>query len=229
MKAVQFRYSKDNLGYLVCSGTWAAAIDGGAVDGIITYLRDNGLRLRYVTNTHTHSDHTCGNSELLRRTGAEFVDAGRQAGLELNGELFNVIHTPGHTADSVCFHFEDTLISGDTLFNGKIGRCFTGDTKGFFESIRKLMELPDRTLLYAGHDYVEEYLEFARELEPDNDAIKRYIENYDPDHVVSTLGDERRVDPFLRLNEPSIVRVLQERGLPLLTELQRWESLLSIM
>ncbi len=229
MKAVQFRYSKDNLGYLVCSGTWAAAIDGGAVDGIITYLRDNGLRLRYVTNTHTHRDHTCGNSELLRRTGAELVDAGRQAGLELNGELFNVIHTPGHTADSVCFHFEDTLISGDTLFNGKIGRCFTEDTKGFFESIRKLMELPDSTVLYAGHDYVEEYLEFARELEPNNDAIKSYIENYDPDHVVSTLGDERKVDPFLRLNEPSIVRVLQERGLPLLTELQRWESLLSIM
>lgn len=91
------------------------------------------------------------------------------------------------------------------------------------------MELPDRTVLYAGHDYVKEYLEFARGLEPHNAAIDRYIENYNPDHVVSTLGDERKVDPFLRLNEPSIVRILQEKGLPLQTEMQCWESLLSIM
>lgn len=125
MRAVQFRYSKDNLGYLICSGTWAAAIDGGAVDGMIAYLRDNDLRLIYVTNTHNHRDHTCGNSELLRRTGAEFMDAGCRESIELNGELLNVIHTPGHTSDSVCFHFNDTLISGDTLFNGKVGKCFT--------------------------------------------------------------------------------------------------------
>jgi hydroxyacylglutathione hydrolase len=219
----------DNLGYLVCSGKWAAAIDGGAVDEIITYLRDNDLRLRCVTNTHTHWDHTCGNAELLRRTGAEFVGAHPSGRLELDGELIRIIRTPGHTPDSVCFHFNGTLISGDTLFNGKVGRCFTGDTSAFFESIEELMKLPDTTILYAGHDYVEEYLEFARDLEPDNREIDRYLETYDPDHIVSTLGDERRVDPFLRLDEPSIVRLLQDRGLPTLTRLQRWESLLSLM
>ena len=138
-------------------------------------------------------------------------------------------HTPGHTNDSVTFHFGNILITGDTLFNGKAGRCFSGDLKGFYRSVKLLMDFPGETIIYAGHDYVEEYMEFARGLEPDNTHIDRFLEKYGPAHVYSTLDEEFKINPFLRFNEPRIVSFLKDRGLPVSTEYERWESLMTLM
>ena len=74
--------------------------------------------------------------------------------LTLGGEKFQVLHTPGHTSDSVCFYDGDNLLSGDTLFLGSIGRTDhpTGDTEQEINSIlEKLMPLPDETPVYPGH------------------------------------------------------------------------------
>jgi hydroxyacylglutathione hydrolase len=90
------------------------------------------------------------------------------------------------------------------------------------------MALPDSTLVYAGHDYVQDSLAFAARLEPDNPEIARCLARYDPRHVVSTLADERRVNPYLRFDEPSIVALLASRGLKVATERDRWRSLMSI-
>ena len=135
----------------------------------------------------------------------------------------------GHTADSVVFYLDNTLISGDTLFIGKVGRCFTGDHQGFFRSIKLIMELPGDTIVYPGHDYVEEYLDFVRELEPDNSEADIFYKSYDRNHVRSTLEQEFGLDPFLRFNDKKIVSMLQRRGMPCSTESERWESLLSLM
>jgi hydroxyacylglutathione hydrolase len=232
MNVRQFRYGRDNLGYLLYGDSEAVAVDGGAVGDILAFLREHGLTLRYVTNTHSHGDHTCGNRELLRATGAGFLDAAalrRTGAVGLEGETIRVIETPGHTADSVCFLADGILLSGDTLFMGKVGRCFSGDVRGFYEAVGKLSALPDETLVYAGHDYVEEYLDFAAGLEPGNLAIGPYRAGYNPAAVAASLGDERLVDPFLRLDEPSIVSALQERGLPAGSRYERWCSLISMM
>ena len=232
MNVRQFRYGQDNLGYLLYGEREAVAVDGGASGEMLAFLREHGLTLRYVTNTHSHGDHTCGNGELLRSTGAEFLDAPalrRTGTVELEGETIRVIETPGHTADSVCFLADGMLLSGDTLFMGKVGRCFTGDVRGFYEAIEKLEVLSDETLVYAGHDYVEEYLDFAAGLEPGNPWIEPYRARYDPADVVASLGDEKLVDPFLRLDEPSVVSALEERGLPAGSRYERWRSLISLM
>ncbi len=74
--------------------------------------------------------------------------------LSLGGENFQVLHTPGHTSDSVCFYDGNILLSGDTLFLGSIGRTDhpTGDTEQEINSIlEKLMPLPDETPVYPGH------------------------------------------------------------------------------
>lgn len=229
MRARQFRYGMDNLGYLVFEDSSAIAVDGGAVDDIMSFLDRNGLELLVVTNTHSHSDHTCGNRELMERTGARYIPAPELADIEkldLEGSTLEVIRTPGHTGDSVCLRGDGFLLSGDTLFNGKVGRCFTGDTEVFFDSIEKLMALPEDTVVYGGHDYVEEYMEFARTVEPSNPHIDRYLLNYHPEHVHAALADERKVDPFLRLDQPSVVSFLKKRGLPADTRLQRFTSLL---
>jgi hydroxyacylglutathione hydrolase len=232
VKVRQFRYGADNLGYLVYGDAEAVAVDGGDVSGILGFLEENSLTLKYVTNTHSHGDHTGGNTELLGRTGAEFLSPGdlaREGSLEIEGESIRVIPTPGHTPDSICLYLDGILLSGDTLFNGKVGRCFTGDVRGFFKSISALVELPDDTLVYAGHDYVEEYLDFARAIEPGNDCIEEYASRYDPGHVVATLGEEKLVDPFLRLSAPGVISALEGRGLPAGTESERWNSLISLM
>ena len=140
LKVKQFRYGADNLGYLVYGAKSAMAIDGGAADAIIAFLAEHRLTLRYVANTHRHSDHTGGNGALLAKsqarplTGVDLSD-GARIGLDA-GEIL-IVHTPGHTEDSLCFYTGNALISGDTLFNGTIGNCFTGDLAGFFPLLSK--------------------------------------------------------------------------------------------
>jgi len=233
MQIRQFRYSADNLGYLVFGETSAIAIDGGgAADAIISFIREKGLHLRYLTNTHSHPDHTVGNDDLINQTGAAFIDYHalmKTKNIELDGEEIQVFHTPGHSDDSVVFYFENILVSGDTLFNGKIGRCFTGDMKSFYEAIKMLMELPEDTVIYAGHDYVEEYMGVARELEPDNPYIDTYMRQYDPGHVRSTLEEEFKVNPCLRFNDPKIISILEARGMPAGTEFERFKSIRDIV
>lgn len=232
MHVGQFRYSADNLAYLVWNDAGVIAVDGGAVEDIRTFLADRNLPLLYVTNTHRHYDHTLGNEALLAATRARFVNPDSLAeggGIELGKEVLKVHRTPGHTEDSVCFQAGSALLTGDTLFNGTVGNCFSGDLHGFLESIRRLMALPDETMILAGHDYVREAMLFARKLEPSNlPALEAYWRTYDPAFVCSSLREERGMNPYLRFNAPGIVAVLRERGLPRATEEERWLSLMSI-
>jgi len=231
LKVKQFRYGADNLGYLVYGSESALIVDGGAAEAILSFIADRRLSLRLVANTHGHADHTGGNRTLLAATAARFLppaDLPDGGAIVLDGEKVRIIHTPGHTEDSLSFYTGHALIAGDTLFNGTIGNCFSGDLEGFYRSIRKLMELPDETIVYAGHDYVKDSLAFARRLEPENAALDDFLRRYDTNHVFSTLADERRINPYLRFNEPGIVALLEKRGLPRETEWERWHSLMSI-
>jgi len=88
------------------------------------------------------------------------------------------------------------------------------------------MTFPDDTVVYAGHDYVRDSMIFAKHLEPDNKDIDIFLEKYNPDHIYSTLLDERRINPYLRFNENAIISLLKKRGLPAETEEERWNSLM---
>jgi len=226
-----FRYGDDNLGYVIYGTGQAMAVDGGAWEEILAFLRRNHLLLSYVTNTHGHFDHTPGNDSLLGHTKAallSFEDLPDGREILLDGGKVSVLRTPGHSLDSVCFYTGAALVSGDTLFNGTVGNCFTGDLKAFYRSIKRIMTLPPETLIYAGHDYVRDALAFAAHLEPDNPAIERYRQAYDSQHVCSSLAEELAVNPYLRFNETPIVELLEKLGLPAATEWERWHSLMSI-
>ena len=231
LKVKQFRYCADNLGYLVYGTESGMAVDGGAADGILAFLAEHQLTLKYVANTHDHQDHTSGNDALLAATNARLLscadlpDGGQ---IVLNKGTIRIIHTPGHTEESRSFHIDKVLLAGDTLFNGTIGNCFSGNLAGFYHSIRKLMELPDETVVYAGHDYVKASMAFAKRLEPGNRAVGPFLRGYNPKHVFSTLAEERKINPYLRFNEPAIVTLLAKLRLPRETECERWHSLMSI-
>ncbi|BBO82963.1 MBL fold metallo-hydrolase [Desulfosarcina ovata] len=231
MKIRQFFYGSDNLAYLLCSNREAMAIDGGAVDAIMDYVRAHDLTLKRVTNTHNHGDHTTGTRRLVERSGADYLDHRQFADgetIDLDGRAVTVRRTPGHTMDSVTFVAGGVMVTGDTLFNGTVGNCFSGDLRAFYDSIRRLMAYPATTRIYAGHDYVAASLAFARHLTPHNHAIDAYAARYDNTHVVSTLADEMAVNPYLRFNDPEMIALLESRGLPTGDEYQRWEGIMSL-
>ena len=231
MNIKQFRYSSDNLGYLILSDKNAIAVDGGAIEGILSFLKSNNLTLKYITNTHSHGDHTIGNQQLLKNTNAQYIDHRvlYDKGIELDNKSINVFKTPGHTSDSVIFQIGDILLTGDTLFIGKVGRCFSGDLIGFLGSIKLIMKFPDHSVIYPGHDYVLEYVEFVRNFDTDNQFIDEAIVNYNPDLIKSTLGFEKKLNPFLRINDQKIIPLLKNLGLPVKTEYERWQSMMSLM
>jgi len=229
MQIKQFRYGADNLGYLVFDETLAIAVDAGAVADMTDFAEKHNITIAWVTNTHLHPDHTTGNDRILVKTGATFLDCrnlaeGRQ--IRLNHQALNIIATPGHTHDSICFAADDFLVTGDTLFNGTVGNCFSGDLDAFYHSLKKLLAFPRTTRVFAGHDYVKESLEIAGAIDPGNLDIDPYREMYDPALVVSTLADELRVNPFLRFNSDSMIQKLKQRNFSCDTEKQRFISLM---
>lgn len=231
MNLQQFPYSSDNFSYVLYGEKSALAIDGGAVDDILDFVGKNNLKLTRVTHTHLHPDHTCGTEELLSRSGAVLLDGAflsAHAQIELDGMTARVHATPGHTDDSVTFHVGNCLITGDTLFNGTIGNCFSGDIQAFYNSIKFLMAFPADTVIYAGHDYLKYAMSFSRIIEPDNPDIDPYLKAYNPAHVCSRLGDELKVNPYLRFNDSRFIEILKKKNLPISTEFQRWESVMSL-
>ena len=231
MKIEQFRFSADNLGYLVFNDKTGMAIDGGAPGEILAFAEDRGLTIAYVANTHQHHDHIHGNHALLDKTGAAFIDCatlGSDREIMLDNESVTLIPTPGHTTDSITFLADDFMVTGDTLFNGTVGNCFSGDLEAFYRSLDRLISLPGRTKIYAGHDYVVESMQVAKKIEPDNPDIDAYMETYNPNLVVSTVADELKVNPYIRFNAPEMVRHIEKNNMPAGTPLERFKALMEL-
>ena len=152
----------------------------------------------------------------------------KQFKYSIDQEILKIFYTPGHTDDSVTFKADNFLITGDTLFNGTIGNCFSGDLKAFFLSVKRLISLPGNTEIYCGHDYMMESLEFAKNIEKDNLYIEEYIQKYNSELIVSTLDDELKVNPYIRFNSPAMINNLKKRNMPVNTEFERFKSIMEI-
>jgi glyoxylase-like metal-dependent hydrolase (beta-lactamase superfamily II) len=174
-----------NFGYLVaCENTKEAAVIDPSPDPQPCYKRaqELGLSVKYVINTHTHYDHTGGNSffqakgaQLVTHETAKTGDLTVKDGetLTIGKETLNFIHTPGHTPDSMCILAGTNLATGDTLFVGKVGGTYSrkdGETE--FHSLKKLMALDNGIRVWPGHNY----------------GVK-------PD---SKIGEEKKSNPFIQ-------------------------------
>jgi hydroxyacylglutathione hydrolase len=231
MNIKQFSYDKGNLAYLLWSGSEAVAIDGGAVEEIMDFLSENNLTLKIVTNTHGHDDHTCGNEQLLKKTKAQFIpasDLNDKSQIPIGGEILSVISTPGHTMDSIVFYFDNILITGDTLFNGTVGNCYSGNYELYFKSLKKLIELPKERIIYAGHDLIEYSTGVIVTIEPDNAYVEAYKRDCRTQGVFSTLGGELRVNPFIRFNDSALDPFRSSLKRPVGSAYERWLAMMTV-
>ncbi|GIX26798.1 MAG: hydrolase glyoxylase [Burkholderiales bacterium] len=213
MLFLELNHGKCKTYLLGCDETRRAALIDPLRERIERYLgvlAYHGYRLEYVIDTHTHADHRTGLFELGELTGAKRV-MHRQApaphvdlhvdegdALRVGNLTLKVLHTPGHTPDSMSLYAEDRVFTGDTLLIRGTGRAdFAGGDPGLqYDSIvGKLCSLPDETLVYPAHDY--------------------------RGNTRSTVGEEKRLNPRLagRTRE-QYVELMNNLGLPLPEKIQ---------
>jgi len=210
------------LSYLFgCAGhAKAVAVDvvAGDEDWFLEEAARSGVRIVHVIDTHVHADHYSGGRELARRAGAayslhesnrgkvnfDFTPLADGQRLEAGNVLVDVLHTPGHTDDSVCLVVRDLrrgdepwfVITGDTLFVGAVGRPDLAGRERemagtLYDSLqRKLLSLPPELEIYPGHQA--------------GSACGAGISG----KPASTIGFEKRFNPLLAASRESFVESL---------------------
>ncbi|WP_101759464.1 hydroxyacylglutathione hydrolase [Oceanicoccus sp. KOV_DT_Chl] len=209
----------------------AAVVDPGDAAPVLEYLQKHQLTLTTILITHHHFDHTGGIADLLAAHGSNlpvygpYSDNIAQITHPLDAtssfELFNLhfecLTIPGHTLDHIALFCPDNagtplLFCGDTLFAGGCGRVFEGNPAMMLKSLEKLASLPASTLVYCAHEYTLSNLAFAQAVEPDNEQLLQRLQS-DSDKrqqalptIPSTLALELATNPFLRCQQPSVIR-----------------------
>lgn len=202
----------------------AVVVDPGDARPVNAALEQHGLRLHAILVTHHHPDHVGGVAELAESHGARVygparerlpceattLDDGDHVRLAEPGLEFVVMNVPGHTLGHIAYYGHGALFCGDTLFSGGCGRLFEGTPAQMLDSLDRIAALPDDTRIYCAHEYTLGNLRFAATVEPGNaDVIgaleaTRVLRERDGISLPSTLGRERRINPFLRSREPSV-------------------------
>jgi hydroxyacylglutathione hydrolase len=224
-----------NFNYLIaCPETGdALAIDPLDFRKCLAVAADRDWKITQILNTHEHGDHIGGNKGVVDATGAAIIahknakdripnmDRGVGAGdIVRVGKSVDLecLDTPGHTMSHICLLSktdQPALFSGDTMFNAGAGNCHNGghpnELYATFDS--QLEKLDDSTLIYPGHDYLINNLQFTLDREPDNESAQRMLAEHgqqDPeDALVTTLAQEREINTLFRLDSPAVIAGLQ--------------------
>ncbi|MGL1936154.1 MAG: hydroxyacylglutathione hydrolase family protein [Fibrobacterales bacterium] len=168
----QFEMGGDkNLGYLIADevSKKACVIDPSFSPLLVVETaRKHSFSIQYILNTHGHEDHTNGNELIEQYTDIKPIAFGDNEPLTTkkiahNTELplgkltIHILHTPGHTPESISIFVGDAVFTGDTLFTDRVGPTFTEDNaREEYHSIHSiLMRLPPQTRVFPGHHYGE--------------------------------------------------------------------------
>ncbi len=215
-----------------------AVVDPGDAAPVLGRLQADGLTLCAILATHHHADHVGGVARLVAATGAAVFGparermpievtpqgAGGRADLPALGLSFDVLDVPGHTAGHIAYVGHGALFCGDTMFSAGCGRLFEGTPEQMLASLDALAALPEATRVFCGHEYTEANLRFAATVEALNADIGEYAQKAailraeGRPTLPSTIGLERRVNPFLRSRHENVKLSAERRaGRPLPT------------
>jgi hydroxyacylglutathione hydrolase len=235
LEVAQFPARSDNFGVLLHhAGTGlTASIDAPDADAIQREFTSRNWRLSHIWVTHKHLDHVEGVPALREAFDVTVIGPQASAGTGLydrtvgDGDRFTfadqevqVIATPGHTLDHVSYYLPGPgiLFAADALFALGCGRVFEGTPKMMWDTLKKLRELPDETVVYCGHEYTASNAAFAVTVDADNEALKERKREVDTLRaegratLPTTIGREKGTNPFLRADAPELQRALGMEG-----------------
>jgi hydroxyacylglutathione hydrolase len=214
----------------------AAIVDPGESAPVLAALQRLEAKLVTIFNTHCHGDHVGGNPGLIAAfpdvvVYGSAVDRGQIPGqrvflsegdrVEFGGRSAAVLAVPGHLDGHIAYYFgpdgPDTggeLFSGDVIFSAGCGRLFHGPAELAVKSIDRLRQLPDDTRIWCAHEYTLANLKFAIAIDPTNVELQQYaidakaMRDRGEPTVPTTIGREKRINPFLRWDAAAIRQVI---------------------
>jgi hydroxyacylglutathione hydrolase len=225
IEVIPLRAFADNYVWTIRDEKRAAVVDPGDARPVADYLKREKLELVAILNTHHHADHVGGNAGLLALWTVPVFGPDDARIAEVTGRMkdgarctvphfgieLQVTEIPGHTRSHIAFHGAGMLYCGDTLFAAGCGRLFEGTPGQMHDSLSRLMELPDDTRVYCGHEYTLANIRFATAVEPGN-AVLRELEaraqkqrDQDLPTLPSTIAQEKATNPFVRCEEPAVI------------------------
>jgi len=217
-------------------GSNAIVVDPGDAQPVFDALARDKLQLAAILVTHHHPDHTGGVAALHAATGAPVFGPARERipepftplsqgdVAEVLGMRFTIIDVPGHTAGHIAYFLAGSqeqaplLFCGDTLFSGGCGRLFEGTPAQMLDSLDALAALPGDTRVCCAHEYTLANLRFAQAVEPGNADLTQYTARCESlraqgqPTLPSQLATERRINPFLRSREATVLRAVREHA-----------------
>ncbi|XP_012673698.1 hydroxyacylglutathione hydrolase, mitochondrial-like [Clupea harengus] len=222
----------DNYMYLLIDEDTkeAAIVDPVEPVKVVEAVKKHGVKLKTVLTTHHHWDHAGGNEKMVKLVpgltvygGDDRVDALTSKVKHNNtfkvGSLnVKCLFTPCHTTGHICYYVTKdnsseppAVFTGDTLFVAGCGKFFEGTAEQMYKALIEILgQLPPETHVFCGHEYTVNNLKFARHVEPDNEVIRKKLawakekcSNGEPT-VPSTVADEFRFNPFMRVREKTV-------------------------
>ncbi|UTO28394.1 hydroxyacylglutathione hydrolase [Bartonella harrusi] len=228
----QFICRENNFGVLIHDekSGYTAAIDAPESNAIQRAIKRRNWTLQTIFITHHHYDHVEALEELKQIYNAVVIGPEKEKE-KINhldqtlqpDEIFFfgtcpllALSTPGHTLGALSYYFpeEGILFAGDTLFSLGCGRLFEGTPSQMLNSLKKLRQLPDETLLYCGHEYTKTNALFALTIDPHNQKLHQRVEEVSLLRAKKamtlpvTLGQEKATNPFLRWDSDILRREL---------------------
>ena len=222
---------KDNYIWLIkdSQSQHCIIIDPGDAAPVLAMLENQQLIVDAILLTHHHADHIAGVDALLSARDEQISIYSKKKLFDscrlinegdtlsfFDGKLsLQVMDVPGHTLDHVAFYNERLLFCGDTLFSGGCGRVFEGSYEQMFSALSRLALLPDDTKVYCAHEYTQNNLIFAYQIEPKNKVLLEYIQQVSKKRqqgqptIPSTIGLEKAINPFLRCQQQTVINKLQ--------------------
>lgn len=205
-------------------------VDPGDAEPVIHAIEQQDLHPVALLITHHHSDHIAGISELITKYNIPVygpktetiphltfpLEASEGVMIDSAFAPLKVLDVPGHTNGHIAFVIDGNLFCGDTLFGAGCGRLLGGTAKQLHASLQLIASLPEQTKIFCAHEYTQENLRFAMQVEPNSKAIQQRIADTNALRIAgkpslpSSLALELQTNPFLRCQNAGVVKAAQQ-------------------